>query len=100
MAVHFSQALSSTCWVNTAADRMMKVLSRDSWSSEQQGHQTNPPVQDGGIIVERRGCVTAAEGGQRRCPRIGGLRPGPWKGVRRLRVQADIQPELNRGSGA
>ena len=31
MAVHFSQALSSTFWVNTAVDRMMKVLSQDSW---------------------------------------------------------------------
>ena len=30
MAVHLNQALSSTCWVNTAADRMMKVLSPDS----------------------------------------------------------------------
>ena len=85
MAVHFSQALSSTFWVNTAVDGMMNVLSQDSWSSEQQGHQTNPPVRDGGIIVERRGCVTPAEGGQRRCHRIGGLRTRPWKRVRRLR---------------
>ena len=100
MAVHFSQALSSTFWVNTAVDRMMKVLSQDSWSSEQQGHQTNPPVRDGGVIVERRGCVTPEEGGQRRCHRIGGLRTRPWKGVRRQRVQADMQPELNRELGA